>query len=287
MYCQDCFKGTIHDGTPRGKQEVVHGIPTYVASPEGNPVPSAVIIFISDIFGTKLINNKLLADKYATDTGCLVFVPDIIPGGGASLALIDAMDIMNTSVLWYDIPGQIRRVLAGLQAVSIMGPMLVRTRNAVPQLLEYSRAAKSALPEGGRLGVAGFCWGGYQSIKLSQEPMTPGSKTPLVDAHFVAHPSGANVPNDLITSVKALAVPTSLAIGDRDLMLPVKSIAPLEEAMAEAFGGNKDLYQVAVYEGCTHGFAVRADPKQAIEDKGAIAAAEQAKRWFRKHLGVD
>ncbi|KFA54050.1 hypothetical protein S40293_09837 [Stachybotrys chartarum IBT 40293] len=201
MYCPDCFKGTIHDGTPRGKQEIIHGIPTYVALPEEDPAPFAVIIFITDIFGMKLINNKLLADKYAADTGCRVLVPDVIPGGGASLALIDSMDSMNTPVAWYNVLSQVRRALAGLHAASIMVPMIVRTRNVLPQLLKYSRSVKAALPEGGRLGVAGFCSGGYQSNKLSQEPTLEGEKVPLVDAHFVAHPSGANVPNNLISSI--------------------------------------------------------------------------------------
>jgi dienelactone hydrolase len=259
-----------------------------VATPtDGTPAPSAVIIFITDIFGMKLVNNKLLADKYAADTGCRVLMPDVVPNGGATLNLIDYMDTMNTPIPWYNPLSQARRALAGLQATSVMLPMLVRTWNMPPQLLAYTRAVKGELPEGGRIGVAGFCWGGYQSIELSKKAAVEGGDTPIVDAHFVAHPSGVDVPGALVASSAKFRVPTSVAIGDRDLMVPKTAIPSLEKSLADVFGNDKTLYEVVLYEGCTHGFAVRADPKQEVEDKGAIEAAAQAQRWFRKHLKLD
>lgn len=287
-YCPDCFKGTIHDGTPRGTMETIHGISTYVATPtEGSPAPAAAILFITDIFGMKLVNNKLLADKYADDAGCRVLMPDVVPGGGATLALVDYMDTMNTPIPWYNPLSQARRAVANLQAASVMVPLIVRTLSMPAKLLAYTRAVRAELPEGGRIAVAGFCWGGYQSIVLSQQPAVEGGSTPVVDAHFVAHPSGVNVPAAIVASSAKFHVPTSVAIGDKDLMVPKTAIPPLEKSLADVFGNDKNRYEVVLYEGCTHGFAVRADPKQEIEDKGAIEAAAQAQRWFRRHLNLE
>jgi dienelactone hydrolase len=44
---------------------------------------------------------------------------------------------------------------------------------------------------------------------------------------------------------------------------------------------------VKVYEGCGHGFAVRADPKKIAENEAAEKAADQAVEWFRRFLGRD
>ena len=82
MSCPDCFKGTVHEhGKAVGRMEKLHGYDTYVSDPPSSSSSKSQIFFITDAFGLKLINNKLLADKYAQQTGHKVLVPDIIPGG--------------------------------------------------------------------------------------------------------------------------------------------------------------------------------------------------------------
>lgn len=44
------------------------------------------------------------------------------------------------------------------------------------------------------------------------------------------------------------------------------------------------VFQVVIYEGAKHGFAVRADPADEGQTKSANEAKEQALRWFGKWL---
>ncbi|PTB64808.1 hypothetical protein BBK36DRAFT_6230 [Trichoderma citrinoviride] len=285
MACADCFRGTIHEGTPKGKEEMLHSILTYIASPETGPTSTSQIIFITDVFGFNLVNNKLLADKYATETGCLVLMPSVIPGGGAPLSAIELFDSLSTPVGLFNLTGQAKRAGAAMRAATIFAPFAVRTRNAYPKLLKFSRDVKASLPTGAKLGVAGFCWGGMHSTKLTGEPAEEGGNQSLFDAHFVAHPAGLKVPDDFSAAASRFKVPISLAVGDLDMVLSKDNIDSIERGLKEVFGGTSDGYEVKTYGGCKHGFAVRADPKRTMEDEAAMAAAKQAVDWFKKYLG--
>jgi hypothetical protein len=105
MACPDCFKGTIHQGEPSGSEETIHGVLTYVTSP-ASTTSKSTIIFITDAFGFNLVNNKLLADYYATKTGIRILLLDIIPGGGVPLTTLALTEAVSTPVRWYDIGGR-------------------------------------------------------------------------------------------------------------------------------------------------------------------------------------
>ena len=57
--------------------------------------------------------------------------------------------------------------------------------------------------------------------------------------------------------------------------------AKLREVVGEPESNN---YEIKIYKGCKHGFAVRADPKNATEMQGMDAAEKQAVDWFKKWL---
>ena len=69
----------IHEGTPIGSMEVLHGLQTYVSNPK---TPSRgkidTIIMIPDIFGI-YVNAKLLCDEWAGQ-GYRVVMPDPFMG---------------------------------------------------------------------------------------------------------------------------------------------------------------------------------------------------------------
>ena len=44
------------------------------------------------------------------------------------------------------------------------------------------------------------------------------------------------------------------------------------------------MYEVRVYKGCGHGFAVRASKEKKVEDEAVEDAAMQAVEWFQKYL---
>lgn len=73
-----CISGYLHTGTPKGTEETVHGLPTYV-SPGKQADKCKTVVFLADIFGFQLPNVRLLADEWA-DQGYYVLVPDIYQG---------------------------------------------------------------------------------------------------------------------------------------------------------------------------------------------------------------
>jgi dienelactone hydrolase len=77
-YCRDCVSGVINSGTPTGSETTVHGLPTYVARPEGQS--KGLIVIIPDSFGWVFPNSRVLADKYAHDGGFTVYLPDFMGG---------------------------------------------------------------------------------------------------------------------------------------------------------------------------------------------------------------
>jgi dienelactone hydrolase len=78
--CADCFSGHIHSGQPAGTVATIHGLPTYIASPEDGQTPKGLVVIISDAFGWDLVNNRLLADAYAKKGPFLVYLPDFMQG---------------------------------------------------------------------------------------------------------------------------------------------------------------------------------------------------------------
>lgn len=78
MSCPACFTGAKHDhGTAKGTIKRLYGVPAYIALPPENSSPKSSILFLTDAFGLKLINSKLLADRYAAETNCKVIMPDV------------------------------------------------------------------------------------------------------------------------------------------------------------------------------------------------------------------
>lgn len=53
------MSGHLAQGTPKGREETIAGLPTYVAEPE-NSDKSKTVIFLVDMFGYKLKNIRLL-----------------------------------------------------------------------------------------------------------------------------------------------------------------------------------------------------------------------------------
>jgi dienelactone hydrolase len=189
MSCPACFTGTKHEhGTTKGTIEPLYGLPTYITTPPSNTTPESTILFLTDAFGLKLINSKLLADHYAAETGCKVLMPDILPGGGASPAYIGKIAVLTEPVGWTDLWGQLNRIWAGAQFVPLMVGFRYRATapKVYPRMLEYARAVRKDLPAGGKIGV---CWGGYGSTMLCIETREDGEEESLIDAQFCAHPS--------------------------------------------------------------------------------------------------
>ncbi|KAF2806519.1 uncharacterized protein BDZ99DRAFT_510783 [Mytilinidion resinicola] len=298
MSCPDCFKGAIHShkGSPRGHEEDLHGVRTYITGPptsaSASPSTSqSTIIYLTDAFGLSLINNKLLADAYATRTGLRVLAPALIPGGPAPLALLEPMEAAFDSIAWWDLWGQLTRLGNLFTTIRLLALFYLRANpgraSTYAPILAYARAVKAGLPPGARLGVCGFCWGGYSSTKLCGEAAVAGGGERLVDAQFCAHPSALTA-EMVVEAVTRWKVPYAVAVGDRDFVFKGKQVEETEAALrvkaGDGMGERGCWYELRVYAGCQHGFAVRARPGDEVQERGAEEACGQAVEWFRRWL---
>jgi len=96
MACPDCFKGSLHEGTPTGRVETLHGLPTYIAEPPSG-TPKGIIVIIPDALGWDFNNNRILADTYAKRVNARVYLPEFMAGHAAPAALLTSMDTIMSS----------------------------------------------------------------------------------------------------------------------------------------------------------------------------------------------
>jgi dienelactone hydrolase len=294
MSCPDCFKGGVHDhkGEAKGREEQLYGVRTYITNPSTESTSKSTIIYFCDAFGLDLINNKLLADRYATGTGYRVLVPALIPGGPVSIALMKPMELAFEPVTpWWNIWGYVQKLGHIFTILRLMGPFVMRASPTKAKtwnpILDYTRNVKKDLPAGAKLGVCGFCWGGYPSTKLCAETAVEGGTERLVDAQFCAHPSALKTPDMIVDAVTKFKVPYAMAVGTKDFVL-TKTQAEETEAVLrrknESGAQEGYNYEIKYYQGCQHGFAVRAKPGDDIQEKAAEDACSQAIAWFKKWL---
>lgn len=126
------------------------------------------------------------------------------------------------------------------------------------------------------VGVVGFCWGAYAATQLAHGGLARNGKC-LVDASFIAHPSGVKVPED----IEGVRVPYSMCIGDVDFALALPEV----QRAAEILEGKKEVdAEVVIIPNAKHGFAVRGDPDDKAEMEMADRAEDQMVRWFARYL---
>jgi len=293
MSCSECIRGAVHThaGEPKGTVQTLHGKTCYVSSRPSGSSATSTIIYLTDAFGLNLINTKLLADQLAAETGFRVLVPDVIPGGGAPVGFLNAGEILSEPAPWFNIFGQLRRISARIRVAWYGSRFLLWAApgNAYPKnILPFVQTVRTELPPEAKLGVVGFCWGGWSSTNLCKEPGTGGRGNSLIDAQFCGHPYGLNTPDMIVDAVSTHKVPFSMAIGDRDQWLSEEAVKETEAVLRQKVGngdGEDDYnYEIRIYKGCTHGFVVRAKPGNEVETSAAEEARAQATRWLKKYL---
>lgn len=281
MACRDCFRGGIHDhATPVGHMTTIHGISCYF-SPAPNTPSTSKILYLCDGFGLALVNNKLLADRYAEATGFDVIAPDVPPGGGLDISALALTDTIGDPVAWYDIAGQLRRIWAVMRLLVVAVPFIAKRgqrETTKVTMIEFAGKLKADLAAGGKLGVAGFCYGGWLATKICN------ADEKLVDAAFTAHPSWLKTPDEIVDAVKK-GVPYSAALADKDLTLPIDKAEEIEAALRRLGEPADKDYEVKIYRGgIPHGFAVRARDGVKLQIEAEREACDQAVAWFKKHL---
>ncbi|KAK0614550.1 dienelactone hydrolase [Immersiella caudata] len=178
-----------HTGNPQGSLQTIQNVTTYITRPRNLltawPRRNTAIIYLTDVFGIELPQNKLLADSFAR-AGYLTIAPDMFQGE----ALSTDIDLPNFN----------------------MGAFLAKHTTAVQDpIIAKAVAWAQAQPNISKVAIAGYCWGGKYAFRF----LAAGKG---VDAAFSAHPSLL-----LDSEVTAITKPVSVAYAEADdLLLPAR-----------------------------------------------------------------
>jgi len=79
LYVAGLTESDLHEGTPLGKFEDLHGLRTYIINPSNSDGKLDTIILLTDIYGPDYINTQLVADEWSKQ-GWKVVIPDLFVG---------------------------------------------------------------------------------------------------------------------------------------------------------------------------------------------------------------
>ncbi|KAH8897554.1 alpha/beta-hydrolase [Thozetella sp. PMI_491] len=232
-----------HEGTPVGKEEMHNGVNMYISQSNltlNGTRPKSAVLYLTDVFGIQLLENKLLADSFAR-AGYLTIAPDLFNSTPASA----------------DRPlGSNFTASHGPEATD---PLLAAT-------IDYMRNTLGIK----KIGATGYCFGGRYAFRLLGVTGPSGSGRG-VDAAFAAHPSLWQ--DDEVLAIKG---PVSIGEAESDSANPPAKRALIEGLLKNASA----KYQVSLYSGTSHGFGVRANISDPMQKWGKESAFWQAVSWF-------
>lgn len=189
-----------HTGISKGTHETADGVKLYISKPDaasirGKANVENAVIYLTDVFGIELLENRLLADSFAR-AGYLTIAPDLFNG---SLAEND----LNT-------PGfNISAFLAE------HGPEQVDPR--IAKAIDYAKTRLGIK----KVGLTGYCFGGRYAFRFVAQGKGG-------DAGFTAHPS---LLGD--AEVNAIKGPVAIAAAEVDSMLDAKRRAEVEALLGK------------------------------------------------------
>lgn len=246
---QCCTTGFRHEGTPTGKIVKVAGKwDAYLATPPADKAHKDVaIIFIPDVFGIWQ-NSQLLADQFALE-GYACMIVDILNGDALTLDQMEKIDIMK----WID------------EGSDGKNP---HNSAAIDPIVEA--AAKCLKEEHGvkKLGGLGYCFG----AKFLAHQFKKGD---AIDVGYFAHPSF--VTEEELTACNG---PLSIAACETDSIFTV----PLRHKSEEILRRSGRPWQINLFSGVTHGFAIRCDTRDKAQRFAKEQAFCQAVAWFNEWL---
>ncbi|KAI0405153.1 dienelactone hydrolase [Xylaria palmicola] len=241
-----CTVGVKHDGDSTGADIQIGKHAAYLATPDpAKAHKDAAILYLPDVIGIWQ-NSKLMADQYAAN-GYLTLVVDLFNGDPVSLNPAEGFNFFG----WLE------------KGTNGDNP---HTKEHVDPIV--AEAIKWLQTEKGikKLGAVGYCFGAKYVARHFDNGIQVG---------YVAHPSF--VEEDELRGFKG---PLSIAAAETDTIFPNEKRHRSEEILKE--GGRP--YQINLYSGVEHGFAVRGDITKKQHKFAKEQAFYQAVQWFDNYL---
>jgi len=245
-FCKDCISGARHEGTPGGTYEEINGIKTYVATPTTDHPKDKAILYVTDVFGLELQNNRLLPDDFARN-GFKVYVPELFEGDPVPEDAFNPGSGFNLQE-WFpkhppvDTGKRVRKVIDGLKEKGVV-----------------------------IYGATGYCYGARLVFDLAFDN--------VIHAAVISHPSLLK-PEDLDTYIAKSKAPLLINSCEFDDPFPPSLAKTADEKFANFAPG----YRRAHFDGVHHGFAARGDLNNPTVKTAKEGAFKNSVEWFIKNL---
>ncbi|KAF4209439.1 hypothetical protein CNMCM6805_005896 [Aspergillus fumigatiaffinis] len=243
-----CFQGVKHEGQPHGQINTVGEIEMYVVEPDSGS-NGIGLIFLTDIIGHKLTNAQLIADQFAAN-GYTVVVPDLFHGDPVPL---------NVDMATFSLPEWLQGKLGAKK--------IPHTPEMVDPIVAGSLRFLKETYNPKKVAAVGYCFGAKYVVR--------GLGSGIFDAGYVAHP--AMVSTEELEAIKG---PLAIAAAEVDDIFPANLRHDWEALLLEA----GIPYQINLYSGVSHGFAVRCDLSDKRQKYAKEAAFLLALEWFDEHM---
>ncbi|KAF8501051.1 dienelactone hydrolase endo-1-3,1,4-beta-D-glucanase [Russula emetica] len=284
MSCTYCYKGFALPGEPKG---TMVGQDYFTAAPKDDTEQTKAIVLLTDVFGLHLPNPRIIADHLAKQVGVDVWVPDLFNGASHITSIYSAFGGWLILKPWTllrsgkPIVKLIFNFIPTIPRLIASSPSVVDRRvnefiKKIKSEKGYERIGAIGLDLTNALSttpanafLARYGYGGVVTGRLGS--------TGFVDTIVMAHPRGLTQ-----GQILAIKVPSSWALTEEDHYFKNKvvQVALLKE---EEEKPDHD-YEVTVYKGTAHGFAVRPNlkvPEVKVAYEGAL---DQTVTWFKKTL---
>ncbi len=211
-----------------------HKLAAYRAEPSGDK-PRGGIVVIQEIFGVNS-HIKSVADGFAAD-GYLAIAP----------AMFDRVQ---------------RGFDVGYTPEDIAKGRELRPKITVDMAMKDAQAAVNEAKKAGKVGIVGYCWGGFVAWMASARVSGLACAVPYY---------GGGILDNADMEPK---VPVMGHFGEKDSMIPVDGVKKLAE--------KHNKHQIFIYP-ADHGF--NCDQRGSYHGPSAKQARERTLEFFRKHVG--
>ena len=139
-----------------------------------------------------------------------------------------------------------------------------------------SSSSSSSSCHSRKLGLVGYCYGGYAALYFNSLPTTSSSS--LFASTVVAHGKVA------LSNITALRRPILFVCAENDFAFPEKRICQAEIMARTRLDYSEDRFRFRRYRGTYHGFAIRGDERNPVIEKAKGEALDEIIDFFKTTL---